>query len=188
MNIIIRTYEGKFIVRPDTTWERDNEDLYLPEFINSVSFTPVFFAKISKPGRSIGESFASRYHEGINYGMLIYPDDLMDGSEQGFAQASCLDHTSFLPFPVCDETILGQQGEAFKLFKDNELLFTSDSGHLGMIEKAIAEASRRVYFRSGDLIAIELAPIINLCRREDKEIKISASFRNIQTIDFKLIF
>ena len=59
MNIPVITVSGKVIVRPDTTWERDNEDLYLPDFVNSLSWTPVFFARVSKPGRWIGPAFAS---------------------------------------------------------------------------------------------------------------------------------
>ena len=188
MNIIVRTFEGKCIVRPDTTWERDNEDLYLPEFINSVSYTPVFFARISKPGRSIGERFAARYHEGINFGVLLYPDDFLDGSPEGFAEASCLDHTSFLPFPVHDEMTLGQAGEGFKLFRGSELIFSNDECSIGSIEKAIANASRRIYFRSGDLICIELAPKQTLCSRNDNDLRISASFRDLQILDFRLIF
>ena len=95
MNIPVITASGKVIVRPDTTWERDNEDVYLPEFVNSLSWTPVFFARVSKPGRSIGRAFASRYYDGIGFGVLLYPDDLLDGSEEGFACASCLDKVTF---------------------------------------------------------------------------------------------
>ena len=29
MNIPVITASGKVIVRPDTTWERDNEDVYI---------------------------------------------------------------------------------------------------------------------------------------------------------------
>ena len=53
MNIVVFSSDSNVFVRPDTTWERDNEDLYVPEFINTLSWTPVLFARISKPGRSI---------------------------------------------------------------------------------------------------------------------------------------
>lgn len=54
MNIIVKTASGKYIVRPDTTWEKDNEDFFPPDYISKISFTPVLFARISKPGKSIG--------------------------------------------------------------------------------------------------------------------------------------
>jgi len=96
---IVKTYSGRVIVRPDTSWEKDNEDFYPQDFVDRISFTPVVFARICKPGKSIGIKFAERYYDGINCGILLYPEDLIDGSAEGFACASCIDHTSFLPFP-----------------------------------------------------------------------------------------
>ena len=72
MNIIVKTFVGNVIVRPDTTWEKDNEDIYPQDFIETLSFTPVLFARISKPGKSVGLRFASRYYDSANYGLLLY--------------------------------------------------------------------------------------------------------------------
>ena len=80
MNIVVVNSSSRVFVRPDTTWERDNEDLYVPEFIGSLAWTPVLFARISKPGRSIGARFGTRYYDLIGAGINLYPEDLMDGS------------------------------------------------------------------------------------------------------------
>ena len=61
MNIIVKTYAGNIIVRPDTTWEKDNEDFYPQDFIRTLTYTPVLFARISKPGKSVGLGVVPRY-------------------------------------------------------------------------------------------------------------------------------
>lgn len=190
MNIVVITSNGKCIVRPDTTWERDNEDFFPPEFVDRLSYSPVLFARISKPGRSVGEKFADRYYDGIGYGVLLYPQDLVDGSETGYACASCLDHTTFLPFPLYNKITLGQ-GNEFKLYVSkgttpSRRIFVHDAGTAQMIEAAIAEATKYVYVRSGDILAIELKPRRALCRRADGEVSVKGKYCGNITMDFRI--
>lgn len=190
MNIIVRTYSGKYIVRPDTTWERDNEDLFVPEFVSDLSWTPVLFARVSKPGRSVGERFGERYYDGIGYGVLLYPEEMLDGSEEGFACASCLDHTSFLPFPVIDKKT-GFEGKFILETVEGEdtgTLFKTDGADPGCIRKAIAEATRFIYIRIGDLIAIELQPRQHLCCNKEKPMNIKGRLDESNLIDFRINF
>lgn len=187
MNIVVKTAAGKYIVRPDTTWERDNEDVYLPEFVDEVSYSPVLFARISKPGRSVGEEFAERYYDGIGYGVLLYPENMIDGTAEGFACASCLDHTSFLPFPVYNKITLGREGNVFELKADGKSIFSCNSGDAGMIRKAIAEATRYIYIRTGDILAIELDSRKHLCSRQDKPLQLYGSYCDNFALDFKII-
>ncbi len=211
MNIIVRTAEGKYIVRPDTTWERDNEDLYVPEFVRGLSWTPVLFARISRPGRSVGPEFAERYYDGASYGVLLYPDDLLDGSETGFACASCLDHTSFLPFPVFDKDAAFSPDSRFCLMLDSRAedsvpageqhgresleLYSHSGASPADICKAIAEATRSIYIRTGDIIALELRQRTPLCSARAAEsypccsrAKLKGSFCGKGIIDFDIIF
>lgn len=185
MNIVVVSSSSKVFVRPDTTWERDNEDLYVPEFVNAFSWTPVLFAKVSKPGRSVSARFADRYYDSMAYGVLLYPDDLMDGSCEGFASASCLDHTSFLPTPLFGKDALG---DTFLYTKDGEELFTHGGAGRQIIEEAIELASRYCYIRTGDLIAIELGQRTALCRREDGVCAIGSAFKGQSPLEFRLIF
>ena len=189
MNIVVRTAGGRYIVRPDTTWERDNEDVFLPEFVNRVSYAPVLFARINKPGRSVSEKFAERYYDGIGYGVLLYPEDLIDGSEEGFSCASCLDHTSFLTFPVYNKVTLGRPGNIFELQRGSETIFSHGGASAEMICKAIEEATRYIYIRTGDILAIELESRRLLCSREEGEVHVTGKFcRNDNVLDFKIIF
>lgn len=187
MNILTRTYSGKYIVRPDTTWERDNEDFYPPEFISALSFTPVLFARICKPGRSIGRQFACRYYDNVSFGILLYPEDLLGHSEEDFACASCLDHTSFLPLPATDKGGFDWNA-AYSVERNGSRIFRSGQVNAGMIEQAIEESTRFIYIRSGDLLALELQPRERLCSREDGDIIISSSIEGQPQNEFRIIF
>lgn len=190
MNIVIRTFDGHTIVRPDTTWEKDNEDFYPPEFVERLTCSPVLFARISKPGRSIGKKFASRYYDGINMGVLLFPEEMIDGSQEGYAQASCLDHTSFLPTPLFLPVTLGQEDNEFKLKKGNKTFccIKGDALTAEMVDDAVAEVTRMVYIRTGDFVAIELAPRKPLASREDGEVEVHGTWCENKTLEFKVIF
>lgn len=188
MNIVVKTFTSKYIVRPDTTWERDSEDFYPPEFVSNLSFSPVLFARICKPGRSISERFASRYFDGVNYGILLYPEDMIRDGIEDFACASCLDHTSFLPFPVFGKEVLGGADDRFCIYKGEELLFETGSKSVAVLENAISEASSYIYFRSGDILAIELANRSPLCVRNDGKVMVRCSFNRNDSTHFNIIF
>lgn len=192
MNIVVKTSTGKTIVRPDTTWEKDNEDFYPPEFVNRLSYTPVLFARVSKPGRSVGRNFANRYYDCVGYGVLLYPEDMLDGSEEAYACASCLDHTSFLPYPSPDKSVLDQafacKLSSTKEGQKEEELFSFGAASHQMVQEAIAEVTRFIYIRTGDLIAIELQERQQLCTREDGSTNVRAITGEETSLDFNIIF
>lgn len=190
MNIVTKTYSGRYIVRPDTTWERDCEDFFPPEEVDVLSYTPVLFARVSKPGRSVGQAFADRYYDAIGVGVLLYPQCMLDGSAEGFACASCMDHTSFLPYPLFNKVTLGQ-GNEFRLtvHKDGKparKAFAFSEATAEMVESAIAGATKYVYIRIGDLVAIELAPRKRLCCRADGTVEVRMCWGEGQAMDFKI--
>lgn len=174
-------------MRPDTTWEKDNEDFYPPEFVDELTYSPVLFARILKPGRSVGRKFASRYYDSVGFGVLLYPENMLDGTPEGYAQAICLDHTSFLPTPMFQPQRLEEDGR-FSLFRNEVELFTFERPSLNMIEDALVEATRLLYIRTGDLIAVELAPRKPLTIRPDVSSHITGTFDNNEIIDFQIIF
>lgn len=174
-------------MRPDTTWEKDNEDFYPPEFVDELTYSPVLSARILKPGRSVGRKFASRYYDSVGFGVLLYPENMLDGTPEGYAQAICLDHTSFLPTPMFQPQRLEEDGR-LSLFRNEVELFTFDRPSLNMIEDALVEATRLLYIRTGDLIAVELAPRKPLTIRPDVSSHITGTFDNNEIIDFQIIF
>ena len=174
-------------MRPDTTWEKDNEDFYPPEFVDELTYSPVLFARILKPGRSVGRKFASRYYDSVGFGVLLYPENMLDGTPEGYAQAICLDHTSFLPTPMFQPQRLEEDGR-FSLFRNEVELFTFDHPSLNMIEDALVEATKLLYIRTSDLIAVELSDRKPLTNRTDSVTHITGTFGQDKVLDFQIIF
>ena len=188
MNILVQPYGSAFwICRPDTTWEKDNGDFFPPESFKGLAYSPILFAKISKPGKVIGVQFAPRYFEAINYGILLYPEDVMNDGIYGFSQANCIDHTSFLPAPLYNKTTLGRQGNEFRLCKNGTVIFSYDRGSASVLDKAVSEASALTYLRIGDMVAVELAPTRHLMSRDDGNVGISGSFCGNWLLEFNII-
>lgn len=196
MNIIVRPYDGKACYcRPDTTWERENKDLYLPESISAVDWTPIVFARISKAGKCIGAKFASRYYDALNFGLLLYcnSEGWKESECRDSAFTSCVDHTSWLPFPLYNPVVFENEENRYEVYKDDNLLFTTGNGTMlkdciEMIEDTICTASAYTSLRIGDLIAVELAPPTTLGVREDKVSEVKGRFCENELFARKIIF
>jgi len=154
MNIIIRTFNGNTVSRPDTTYKREDGASFLPEFVSQVSASPVLFARMCRAGRSIQEKFVSRYVANFGIGALLYPENLIDGGIEGYASACCLDHTTFLSTKELSEKELS--GYDFDVKKDGVALFQETIPSPETVLKAVCEASRRCYLRTGDIVCAEL--------------------------------
>lgn len=183
MNILVKTANAKVITRPDTTWERYNRDAYYPESAKTITFTPVLYAQVERPGCSVARKFAHRYYSAVGYGLLAYPEDFIDGSEEGFACASCLDHTSFLPLPMLKQAFSG----AFVLKKDGKELFRYDGPVKDVVEKAIEDITARCLIRNGDLLAVELAPRMPLHSENESPCHITGRCAETTILDFKIL-
>lgn len=191
MNILTQTFVRRIVCRPDTTWEKDNEDFYPPEFVEALNYAPVFFAHIRKPGRSVQKKFAGRYFDGIGFGILLYPKNIMDCSPEGYAEALCLDKTSYLPAPCissAEYSSLPSETE-FILKKNEHILFRCALPPLSMAEDAIVRASRLAYIRTGDIVAIELAANSPLTHKSEGRAAIeSEQIGPAGKLDFSIIF
>lgn len=148
MNIIVHTFSGNIITRPDTTWVRKDEDFYVPEFIDSLSCSKVICAKISRPGKCVSKKFAERYFDSMGCGLILYPENLLDGSAESYAQACCVGHTTYIPLPETPKSS-----------------FTEIERSL--ICEAIEKASGFSLFRTGDIIAVETVMAVHLCSRDE---------------------
>lgn len=149
MNIIVKPHGSDVChCRPDTTWERENKDFYVPDCVSQMHWTPVIFVRISKAGKCINPKFVSRYYDSFNFGTLLYCK-----SEDGQDMISCADHTSLLPSPMhAVEELTDDQRE--------------------LIEEAICKASKLISVRIGDYVAVELDEIRQLTTDEIQGIKV----------------
>ncbi len=186
MNIIVRTYSGKICFRPDTSWKERDDAAYLPEFVNSVSASPALFVRICKAGRFVSSKFARRYYDSFAYGMFLYPDDLLNDGPEGFACASCLDHSTFVSYPLRDVGALAERG--LRVCRDGEEFFACPPPPESVIDSCLEFASSRCYLRTGDFLAIELGPIRPLCARDEAECQVCAYCGDNLIFDFKTVF
>ncbi len=188
MNIIVMTAGGRVIARPDTTWVRKNEDFFPPDFVSALSFTPVLYARISKAGRCVGADFARRHFGETGCGVLLYPADLLSAGGYGVAAASCMDRTSYLPdlresAPAVPRGsrespqtggFHGIAETGFRICRNGKEIFrTSDAMSERLMADAVVEASRIMYLRRDDLLAVELAAPEPLWSRAEGNTEIS---------------
>ena len=183
MNIIVQPFGSKLCYcRPDTTWERENKDFYVPDGVESLYWTPVIFTRVCKAGKCIGKKFASRYYDAVGVGVLLYTY----GKEKGdIAFASCTDHTSLLPAPAY--TPAETEGiDLFEIFRNSETIF--DSTGETDVEDALCQASSMTSLRIGDFVALELAPMKTLLSRSEKEAELKAIYNGKVLFDIKVLF
>ena len=194
MNIITKTYNGSVLVRPDTTLNRNHEDYFVPEDLVCVGWTPVVFARICKTGKMISEDFASRYFDGIAFGVFLYPS-AKSGAEQpeeyagSFMEDSFCDFSTQLPTPFLNPDTLDCDENLFEVCSSGEKHFESRMGGIReTICKGIVQCSNHVSLRNGDYLAAELDGIRVLCRRGMDETWLQAVFCGSPVIDIKVKF
>lgn len=182
MNIIIKPYgSDSCYCRPDTTWERENKDFYVPDNVRTLYWAPVAFARVSKAGKCINPKFASRYYDAFNFGILIYTD------EGDIAFSSCADHSSLLPLPLYNPVVAEVEDNIYKVMKNGEEIFCA-SPDKSLIEDAVCKASQRTSVRIGDFVAVELDILKPLVEQSEGESQLKASFCENNLYDLKLIF
>lgn len=170
--------------RPDTTWERENRDLYSPDCVNEWHWAPVLFARISKAGKCISQKFVERYYDSISFGVLLY------AGKGDIAFSSCIDHTSILPSPLYNPVVLGKTENIFEVEKNNEVIYYTDTkaASAPSIEEAICKASQLTSLRIGDMVAVELAPVAPLAGRAEGTVNLKARFCEKDIFDYKILF
>lgn len=184
MNIIVKPHGSNLCYcRPDTTWEKEGRDLYIPDGVNKAIWTPVAFARISKAGKFVSGKFVSRYFDAVGFGALVYSDD------ETLAFSSCMDHTSLLPMPLYNPVIFENEENTFRIMAgDKEVAFNASKQISEALEEGICKASERISLRIGDMVAVELSPMDVLAQRNEGEIRFKAEFGENILFDLKVIF
>ena len=176
------------ICQTDNSWNRKSEDFYAPGFIDYLSFTPVLYAHISHAGNALGKVSPPllRCHRLWHAALCAALKGLAS-----FAASACLDGTSFLP-ELSVESSIHQGFLSIKRYMTDkaeaETLFRFPEREPDAIHKAIAAATRSCLVRRGDLICLELTPLLPLCSRKDKPCRIELSSESKIIQSFKIIF
>lgn len=182
MNIIVKPYGcDRCYCRPDTTWERENKDFYVPDGVDSLYWVPVIFARVSKAGKCINPKFVSRYYDSFNFGILMYT------GEGEIAFTSCADHTSILPSPLYNPVVMDGEENRYEVFIDGKPVFAAVADK-GVLEDAICRASRMTSVRIGDFVAAELDKAEILATRNREETSLKGIFCERDIHDCRIIF
>lgn len=184
MNIVVRPYESELCYcRPDTTWEKESRDLYIPEGVDKVLWAPVVFAKVCKAGKCVSGKFVSRYYDAVGFGALVYCN------EDNIAFSSCMDHTSILPMPLYNPVVFENRENTFNVkIGEKGRSFTADETIRKALEETLCKASERVSLRIGDLVALELSPLEVAVDRNTGEAALKGEFCENTLFDLKVIF
>lgn len=183
MNIIVFENGAISELRPDSTWERENKDLYVPDGIKGYTFRPVLFAKCLKSGKAVAEKFAERYFESVGWGVLLTPE--IEGLAS--AQLACYDSTSYLSFPLYNKVVINSgYGNEFAVESPcgSEVFKVETSeAMLAELGKAVSAVSKVMSFKTGDFICVPLDEARKLPSNE-----LRATFAVNTVLDFKLIY
>ena len=184
MNIIIKPYDSNLCYcRPDTTWEKESRDLYIPEGVDKVMWAPVVYAKVSKAGKCVSPKFVKRYYDAVGFGALVYC------GEDNIAFSSCMDHSSLLPVPQMNPDILENEEGTFTIYAGAKTFKASVIKDMqAALEDAICKASERVSLRIGDVVAFEMMNLQLLAERNEGEIAFKAEYDDNCLFDLKVIF
>lgn len=188
MNIIVQPHGSQLCYcRPDTTWERENKDFYVPDSVTTLQWAPVVFIRISKAGKCIGRKFASRYFDAFNFGALMYGIPACGTNDRAFT--SCMDHTSILPSPLYNTIVMEQEDNIYKVCKNGQEIYSvTTAGLLEKVEEVVCAASKFTSLRIGDYVAVELTPLADLSVSEEGSAAVKGSFCGNQLFDFKILF
>lgn len=188
MNIIVKPNgSGLCYCRPDTTWERENRDFYVPDGIGSLSWAPVVFARVSKAGKCISPKFASRYFDAFGFGMLMYCNPEQSEGCGNIAFTSCADHTSVLPSSFQPADILDEGNVGYVVCRNGEETFCA-TAERNIIEDAICKASKLTSLRIGDYVVAELADLEVIAGKQEAETHVKGESDGNGLYEFKIIF
>lgn len=156
-----------FYQRPDTALMRPDEDFYIPPQCGALRYAPACLIRICKLGRSIAPAFASRYYDRFTLGLCLYDWTALEEARrlgQPWTPAVSMDYSLPSPRDFTPLTAPEHWDRAFCLqVCHQEAALHSLALRLPQpehIAQKIAELSRYVYLKMGDLIAIELqAPL-----------------------------
>lgn len=177
-----------FFFKPDTALTKDNEDFYLPDFSNDVSYECELVVKIDKVGKSIPISFAHNYYSEVALGLDITLRDLQQyAKEKGlpWALAKGFDYSapisSFYPL----QSLGKQVGDLnFELRKNgNTVQKTNTSQMIHSVEEIIAYVSQFVTLKTGDLIFTGTPKGVGKMEKEDV---FTAFLEDKQVMDIKV--
>lgn len=157
----ITYYDGKpqLYLKPDTALLVNRKPFFLPHFTEEVTARPCIAARISRMGRCIEARFAERYYTetapAINFQALAV---LQQGDIDSITRALAFDNS----FAVGIFSASAAETE----WQYNHTAVTTN-GWVECMNEAVAQVSRYITLRTGDMVAVDLRCEPLALKRED---------------------
>lgn len=162
MNILVSPYNKEnHYFRSDSTLIRTVPEFYIPDFVESISATPILVFRVDLPGKVIDKKFANRYLGKFMYGVMLTPQmkESVHPDFQEYLKHS-LDYSTIIPAIMTEK-------ESLDKFLSEENPFTVEINGWERfrctknipLDKVYEKFSRMTQFcsvRTGDYIAFEL--------------------------------
>lgn len=167
MNILTVSHDFSiFRFRPDSTLVRTQDSYYIPDFVESLSFSPVLCFRCGRPGKSVDTRFARRYIDSFGYGVLLFPE--LSGDITGNREfiSNALDFTTVIPLlfrPISDYGAISSENEEcipshrLRVAVNGRTIIESPAHpSYPIIDNIISGITRFSAIRTGDIISYEL--------------------------------
>jgi len=169
------TGENKFFLKPDSALVKGSKDFYVPGHIEGVIFSPSLVFRINRNSKCTESRFASRYYNGVSYGINIYDYRFRHNNSSDFfdlVRLTVFDNSCY----IGDELFLPDKHQIkgnINLAIDGTVALTCSipENILEEANKAIELISGYCSMKSGDLIYIQLGEVAEL----RKDVKLSLS-------------
>lgn len=184
MNIVAVNTSGEVYYRPDTTLLRENNDLYVPEGVDRLSFVPVLFIRLSQAGKCVQPQYAGRYFDSISFGLFF-----SESSDRELAFRCCIDRTTVIPEPYYNKVTLEKADNRYEVGRNGTAAFTVLAGDIGdIVAEALARASEKTSLRRGDFLAVELDCERIAAERSGEQIRFKGEWCENELFNFDIIF
>ena len=140
MNELTSERQWEIVLKADSCLLNGRKPLFMPEWTKELGVTECMILRISRLGKEIAPKFASRYYDAVAPGADFIALDLAREAEKAgrpWTEALAFDYSL-----------------AIGTFSDERLAFSGED-FVMTPEEAVAEASRVMTIRQGDLIYIQ---------------------------------
>ena len=146
IGFVYRDGQTEMVLKGDSCLLNGRKPFFLPEGTHEIGATECVILRVSRLGKGIAPKFAARYYDAVAPGVDFIAMDLLHKAQAAgkpWTQAIAFDYSLAI-----GEWITNDEMSAAKLLND-ELIFSP--------EEAIAEASKVMTIRQGDLIYVQRA-------------------------------
>lgn len=152
IGFIYRGEESEMVLKGDSCLLNGRKPLFMPEWTKELGVTECMILRVSRLGKEIAPKFASRYYDAVAPGADFIALDLAREAQKAgrpWTEALAFDYSL-----------------AIGTFSDERLAF-SGGDFVMTPEEAVAEASRVMTIRQGDLIYIQKKQAPRMVSKEE---------------------